>query len=112
MKKSIASIAGFLLAASLLGCAQSDIDVPDVVGQKADDAKDVLMDSGFYNVDMVEEDGDAAYVAAAYTVVGQSPQAGDKCTASDTVTLTVRNDAEAKAAEKKQADAAAEAMLD
>ena len=42
MKKSIASIAGFLLAASLLGCAQSDIDVPDVVGQKADDAKDVL----------------------------------------------------------------------
>ena len=57
MKKSIASIAGFLLAASLLGCAQSDIDVPDVVGQKADDAKDVLMDSGFYNVDMVEEDG-------------------------------------------------------
>ena len=112
MKKSIASIAGFLLAASLLGCAQSDIDVPDVVGQKADDAKDVLMDSGFYNVDMVEEDGDAAYVAAAYTVVGQSPQAGDKCTASDTVTLTVRNDAEAKAAEKRQADAAAEAMLD
>ena len=71
MKKSIASIAGFLLAASLLGCAQSDIDVPDVVGQKADDAKDVLMDSGFYNVDMVEEDGDAAYVAAAYTVVGR-----------------------------------------
>ena len=109
--KRVMAVAALSLTFVLAGCSSSEVEVPNVVGQKADAAQDVLRDAGFYSIDLVEEDGDAVYVASAYTVLSQDPAAGGESSALDAVTLTVRNDAEARVDEKKHAESEAEALL-
>lgn len=117
MKKVLMVAAFLVFAFALVGCSAgsaepSGVEVPDTIGQNADDAKSVLRDAGFRTVDLIEDDGGTVYIASAYTVVSQEPSAGSRISASDKVTLTVKNEALAKANEAKQAEADAEAALD
>lgn len=93
MKRIFALGAALALALSLALVGCGDSEVPDVAGKKGDEARKALMDAGFYTIELVGEDGSAAYVASLYTVVSQEPQAGTMAGSSTKIVLTVRDEA-------------------
>ena len=113
MKRAFALGTALMLALALMlaGCG-GESEIPDVAGQKADDAKQALADAGFYSVELVQEDGTAAYVASLYTVVSQDPQAGTAADSTRKITLTVRDEAKADREATKEAEAEVKALMD
>lgn len=96
MKKGIIAIILVLLSALvLIGCSKS-INVPDVVGLGADEARKALIEEGIdqENISFIDENGDiegpdTVTTAEGWIVMKQSPTAGEEVDANGTVDLTV-----------------------
>lgn len=68
------------------------INMPDVVGMPAPDAKTILEGAGFTNVKFINEgkDGDELKVLISYTVTKQSAAAGTQVPADTVLTITCK----------------------
>lgn len=98
-------------AASASQAAAAQVTVPDVVGMKVDQARSALSDAGLAGtVNLKDVKGVAqAKKESEWSVVSQTPAAGEKVSADQEVSLDVRNDvAEAEVSASAAAQAAAE----
>lgn len=98
-------------AASASQAAAAQVTVPDVVGMKVDQARSALSDAGLTGtVNLKDVKGVAqAKKESEWSVVSQTPAAGEKVSADQEISLDVRNDvAEAEASASAAAQAAAE----
>ena len=92
MNKFLAAIAALMAAMAFTACGgpPASSEMPNLVGEKLDDATDTLKDIG---VDVETTDasgkGRSVWIASNWTVKSQSMQAGETVSKGDTVTLTV-----------------------
>lgn len=92
MTKLLAAIAAILAAITLTACGgpPASSEMPNVVGEKLDDATETLKDIGI-DVETTDASGKgrSVWVASNWTVKSQSVKAGETVSKGDTVTLTV-----------------------
>jgi hypothetical protein len=73
------------------GPGAGTIDVPNVVGMKADQAEAAVKAKGFTKVTFRSENNTPVQILADWTVTAQTPKGGDKTGADTEIILTVKS---------------------
>lgn len=84
-----------LLFSTLVGCSSTSelIEIPDVVGLRADLAEDQIESAGFEDVSLEDESGDkSVWKASNWTVTSQVPEAGSSVDPDTKVFLYLHHD--------------------
>lgn len=94
MKKAlIIAVLICLLSVGLLACEEEKIKVADVTGMNAQEASDLLKESGFTTVTLsADSSGESSIIldSSNWTVVTQTPEAGSEETAETEITLSCK----------------------